>query len=418
MVRGGAGGGGARARPTSASLYRGAAPRPGPDLLYAPPAVTRPQLTNAGPWRAAPILVSGASAYRDGEFLYQDFLYDDHGARGDARSRRPAHRRRHVLGAQRHATRYPTDAALRGQRRRPRRAARQAAGRRDRVPADAQHDARPRAGGDDDRDRRLAGAAAVPARRRRHRAGAAVPDRPRRHRRPARRRDAGSPPGRRRASVDRERRQIECACRTPPGTPGAARCGSRPASGCGTRRRAYLVPAGVAHAPRAPRRRHARAGARVLQRRLPVRRAAAEGHRRQRASSRTRPGGATAPGRRARRRRPQRRSTRTSTSASSPTARRRERGVPRTGRAQPDPRQPLRAQAGHGLRPGVRQLRALRGRAAGPAAAVRAVRAGAGAGRAGATGCSCCCTRWARTTTSSPAAATSRSSASAGAATS
>jgi predicted esterase len=40
-----------------------------------------PQLTNAGPWRASPILVSGATAYRAGEFLYQDFLYDDHGAR-------------------------------------------------------------------------------------------------------------------------------------------------------------------------------------------------------------------------------------------------------------------------------------------------------------------------------------------------
>jgi hypothetical protein len=32
-------------------------------------------------WRAQPILVSGASAYRSGEFLYQDWLYDDHGAR-------------------------------------------------------------------------------------------------------------------------------------------------------------------------------------------------------------------------------------------------------------------------------------------------------------------------------------------------
>jgi len=61
------------------SLYGGPAPRPGPDILYAPPAVA-PQLTNASPWTAAPILISGASAYRGGEFLYQDFLYDDHGA--------------------------------------------------------------------------------------------------------------------------------------------------------------------------------------------------------------------------------------------------------------------------------------------------------------------------------------------------
>src|SRR5437588_6509712 len=58
-----------------------AATRPGPDVLYAP-AVAAPQLENTGIWRAAPILVSGASAYRDGEFLYQDYLYDDHGARG------------------------------------------------------------------------------------------------------------------------------------------------------------------------------------------------------------------------------------------------------------------------------------------------------------------------------------------------
>jgi pimeloyl-ACP methyl ester carboxylesterase len=41
-----------------------------------------PQLQNAGIWKAPPILISGASAYRDGEYLYQDFLYDDHGADG------------------------------------------------------------------------------------------------------------------------------------------------------------------------------------------------------------------------------------------------------------------------------------------------------------------------------------------------
>jgi C-terminal binding-module, SLH-like, of glucodextranase len=55
--------------------------RPGPPILYAPPA-TAPQLTNAGIWKAPPILVSGTAAYRDGEYLYQGFLYDDHGARG------------------------------------------------------------------------------------------------------------------------------------------------------------------------------------------------------------------------------------------------------------------------------------------------------------------------------------------------
>src|SRR5947207_2650801 len=56
-------------------------PRPGPDVLYWPLA-DAPQLQNTGPWKADPILISGASAYRQGEFLYQDFLYDDTGARG------------------------------------------------------------------------------------------------------------------------------------------------------------------------------------------------------------------------------------------------------------------------------------------------------------------------------------------------
>src|SRR3954453_19156285 len=66
----------------AASLYGGPGPRPGPDVLYAPP-VSAPQLENTGIWQAPPILVSGATAYRAGEFLYQDFLYDDRGA-GDA----------------------------------------------------------------------------------------------------------------------------------------------------------------------------------------------------------------------------------------------------------------------------------------------------------------------------------------------
>lgn len=63
-----------------ASLYKGPGSRPGPDLLYEQPAVA-PQLQNRGVWRARPILVSGTTAYRRGEFLYQDFLYDDSGAR-------------------------------------------------------------------------------------------------------------------------------------------------------------------------------------------------------------------------------------------------------------------------------------------------------------------------------------------------
>ncbi|MEO6496382.1 MAG: alpha/beta hydrolase-fold protein [Solirubrobacteraceae bacterium] len=66
----------------AASPAGGPGQRPGPDVLYAAPAAA-PQFENAGIWRAEPILVAGASAYRRGEFLYQDFLYDDLGA-GDA----------------------------------------------------------------------------------------------------------------------------------------------------------------------------------------------------------------------------------------------------------------------------------------------------------------------------------------------
>jgi predicted esterase len=65
---------------SGSSLYSGPGPRPGPDVLYAKP-TTAPQLRSRPPWRAKPILVSGASAYRAGEFLYQDYIYDDHGAR-------------------------------------------------------------------------------------------------------------------------------------------------------------------------------------------------------------------------------------------------------------------------------------------------------------------------------------------------
>src|SRR5436190_360491 len=53
--------------------------RPGPDVLYAKPP-RAPQLENTGVWHADPILVSGAQSYRDGEWLYQDYLFDDHGA--------------------------------------------------------------------------------------------------------------------------------------------------------------------------------------------------------------------------------------------------------------------------------------------------------------------------------------------------
>jgi len=53
----------------------------GPDLLRQAP-VTAPMLENTDPWAAPPILISGAVAYDSGELLYQDYLFDDHGADG------------------------------------------------------------------------------------------------------------------------------------------------------------------------------------------------------------------------------------------------------------------------------------------------------------------------------------------------
>src|SRR4051812_38446649 len=75
---------------SAASLYTGPGSKPGPSTLYAPAPPTPPQLQNPGVWRAQPILVSGATSYRDGEFVYQDYLYDDHGA---ARQRDPGDER-------------------------------------------------------------------------------------------------------------------------------------------------------------------------------------------------------------------------------------------------------------------------------------------------------------------------------------
>jgi pimeloyl-ACP methyl ester carboxylesterase len=67
---------------SSLPAKEGTAPRPGPPALYRPPA-RAPQLENepGSIWHAQPILASGASAYRQGEFVYQGYLYDDHGAK-------------------------------------------------------------------------------------------------------------------------------------------------------------------------------------------------------------------------------------------------------------------------------------------------------------------------------------------------
>jgi hypothetical protein len=92
------------------SLYSGPGPRPGPDILYAPPA-RAPQLENTGVWKAAPILVSGASAYRNGEFLYQDYLFDDHGANGGQRDQNDPRSAGDTFAIPNGTYTYPTGAA-------------------------------------------------------------------------------------------------------------------------------------------------------------------------------------------------------------------------------------------------------------------------------------------------------------------
>ena len=57
-------------------------PNPGPDILYEDPVVA-PQFEPEGDWTADPLLVCGQTAYDGGEFLYQGWPFDDHGAASD-----------------------------------------------------------------------------------------------------------------------------------------------------------------------------------------------------------------------------------------------------------------------------------------------------------------------------------------------
>lgn len=92
------------------SLPMGLVPRPGPEALYLPPPARVPQLENTGVWQALPILISGASAYRCGEFLYQDWLYDDHGAAGSADPNDPQSSTTYLFSPKAGTLSYPTDA--------------------------------------------------------------------------------------------------------------------------------------------------------------------------------------------------------------------------------------------------------------------------------------------------------------------
>lgn len=85
-------------------------PRPGPDLLYAAPPRAA-QLENSGFWQAPPILISGASAYRCGEFLYQDWLFDDRGAAGLLDPSDPHDATGFLFSPKAGTLTYPSDAA-------------------------------------------------------------------------------------------------------------------------------------------------------------------------------------------------------------------------------------------------------------------------------------------------------------------
>ena len=102
-----------------------------------------------------------------GEFLYQDWLFDDHGARG---VRDPGDPRfdNDTFSAPYGTYTYPTDKRYAGNAADLVELRIRAARRRHRLPPDLQHARRPRAHRDDDRPRRSAGAAAAAARGERH----------------------------------------------------------------------------------------------------------------------------------------------------------------------------------------------------------------------------------------------------------
>lgn len=87
----------------------GASPPPGPQALYREPAAA-PQFENTGPWDADPLRSCGRDAYVDGEYLFQDFIYDDNGANtspaGDPPNPAPAS---HAFGPMSGDLVYPTD---------------------------------------------------------------------------------------------------------------------------------------------------------------------------------------------------------------------------------------------------------------------------------------------------------------------
>ena len=313
---------------SAASLYDGPGPRPGPDILYEPPAAraaAREHRRLEAPRRSSsPARPPTAS----GEFLYQDFLYDDHGARCVRDPGDPRPGRRHLLASRTAPTATRPTAGVRATT--PPTSSSCASSRcadATAVPAHAQHDDRPERGRRDDRDRRHAGAAAACP------YGANV-DAPAQFFLTWHGNDRGAratpPPARpsarrRRSSVDIDAPpDRRCACRTPRGT--RARARSSMAAGVGLWDAAANAYRAAARRPRPPT---APGGARSPG---SAARSSTSPSALQRADCPTsanrpqllaQPGLVARPARRAqqlRDRQPRRRSSRTSTSPSSPPA--------------------------------------------------------------------------------------------------
>ena len=231
-----------------ASLHLGPASAPGPTCCTRRPRSRRSSRTGApgGPRRswspARPPTAAASSSTRTSSTTTA-------GPR-DARPRRPARRPR-LLAGRRHLH-LPDRSGVCEQRRRPRRAARQATARGDRLPPDPEHAARSGARGCHDR-----------AGQRGHAEGPPAPTR-----RPAERfltwhgttADLRAAGGRAltpapTVRVDRRRRQVELIVPTRRGTPAVRRCAWLRASGSGTRPRGgYRLPQAAADAtPRAAR---------------------------------------------------------------------------------------------------------------------------------------------------------------------
>ena len=83
-------------------------PGPGPAFLYED-APLAPPFQNVGVWQADPLYVMGASAYTQGEYVYQGFIFDDFGAAtGDPTTRPHTGAALYRSGGSLH---YPTDTA-------------------------------------------------------------------------------------------------------------------------------------------------------------------------------------------------------------------------------------------------------------------------------------------------------------------